>query len=202
MSVPAHIISHPLKGLVHGINYGTKIRFPHALVMTFLFKPDMNIVDKLRRILKLTFLHSRNLAAFVCVYKLVIALGRFTYRVGGIKVCLDHAFMCRGKMKRLRPQKISPRRVKYVQQTTGKRETRSSGSTMACTSSWCNRRFYRVVKLQCCELSNCSVLAFKNHHSWIACTRQKRILTVFTFFVQTNVSLVCSWCVGHCHVAL
>ena len=89
MSVPAHVISHPLKGLIHGINYGTKIRFPHALVMTFLFKPDLNIVDKLRRILKLTFLHSRNLAAFVCVYKFVIALGRFSNRVGGIKVCFD-----------------------------------------------------------------------------------------------------------------
>ena len=92
MSVPAHVISHPLKGLIRGINYGTKIRFPHALVMTFLFKPDLNIVDKLRRILKLTFLHSRNLAAFVCVYKLVIALGRFSYRVGGIKVCFQFRF--------------------------------------------------------------------------------------------------------------
>ena len=87
MSIPAYVVSHPLKGLIHGINYGTKIRFPHALVMTFLFKPDMDILSKIRRILKLTFLHARNLAAFVCVYKLVIAVGRFGYRAGGIKVC-------------------------------------------------------------------------------------------------------------------
>lgn len=75
-----------LKGLAHGVNYGTKIRMPHALVMTFLFKPDLSLFDKARRILKLTFLHARNLASFVFVYKVLITSGRIVHEALGFHV--------------------------------------------------------------------------------------------------------------------
>ena len=77
-----HLLTHPLKGLAHGLTYGTKIRAPHALVMTLLFKTEMSIPEKFKRIVKLTFLHARNLATFVTIYKFVIAiLGRVSFPV-------------------------------------------------------------------------------------------------------------------------
>jgi len=48
--------------------YGAKIRFPHALVMTFLFRDGL-LKDKLRYILKATVQHASNLAKFSFVYK-------------------------------------------------------------------------------------------------------------------------------------
>ncbi|XP_052800692.1 peroxisomal membrane protein 4-like [Mya arenaria] len=57
-----------LKGLRNGAVYGTKVRFPHALVMTFLFK-EGSLEEKLKFILEATFTHSKNLAAFVFLYK-------------------------------------------------------------------------------------------------------------------------------------
>eukprot|EP00842_Homolaphlyctis_polyrhiza_P005030 jgi/Hompol1/5528/HPOL_004500-RA len=50
-----------------------KIRFPHALVMTFLFRRT-NLKDMARQILKLTYQHSRNLAYFVTIYKTLMLL--------------------------------------------------------------------------------------------------------------------------------
>jgi peroxisomal membrane protein 4 len=65
-----------VKGAAHGLTYGTKIRLPHAFVMTFLFKPDLPAAQKLRTIATLAFLHARNLALFVGLYKALLALGR------------------------------------------------------------------------------------------------------------------------------
>nr|XP_002126961.1 peroxisomal membrane protein 4-like [Ciona intestinalis] len=59
-----------LKGIRNGIVYGVKIRFPHALVMTFLFK-DVPLKDKIRLILRATYQHARNLAQFTFLYKLL-----------------------------------------------------------------------------------------------------------------------------------
>jgi len=59
-----------LKGLRNGAVYGTRIRAPHAFVMTFLFAKG-KLLDKLRLILRLTYLHARNLATFVFSYKLL-----------------------------------------------------------------------------------------------------------------------------------
>lgn len=75
-----------LKGLMHGWNYGTKIRMPHALVMTFLFKPDLSLHNKFRQIMKLSFLHARNLSAFVLLYKLCLSAGTSAYKVIGVPV--------------------------------------------------------------------------------------------------------------------
>uniref|UniRef100_UPI00398EB6F4 peroxisomal membrane protein 4 n=1 Tax=Pristiophorus japonicus TaxID=55135 RepID=UPI00398EB6F4 len=57
-----------VKGFRNGVVYGAKIRAPHALVMTFLFKSG-SLLDKLKAIARATYTHSRNLAAFVFTYK-------------------------------------------------------------------------------------------------------------------------------------
>ncbi|XP_004697988.1 peroxisomal membrane protein 4 [Echinops telfairi] len=62
-----------VKGFRNGVVYGAKIRAPHALVMTFLFRTG-SLRDKLRAILQATYTHSRNLACFVLAYKGLCAL--------------------------------------------------------------------------------------------------------------------------------
>lgn len=64
-----------LRGFRHGAWYGAKIRFPHALVMTFLFRSG-SLSDKLRDIVNATYQHSRNLALYVSLYKLVTCVMR------------------------------------------------------------------------------------------------------------------------------
>ncbi|KAE8576622.1 hypothetical protein XENTR_v10004262 [Xenopus tropicalis] len=61
-----------IKGFRNGAVYGAKIRAPHALVMTFLFKSG-GLKEKLKAILQATFTHSRNLACFVFTYKSLMA---------------------------------------------------------------------------------------------------------------------------------
>ncbi|KAK9404684.1 peroxisomal membrane protein 4 [Crotalus adamanteus] len=62
-----------LKGFRNGAVYGVKIRAPHALVMTFLFKSG-SLKEKLKAILQATYLHSRTLACFVFTYKGLMAM--------------------------------------------------------------------------------------------------------------------------------
>ncbi|XP_004867986.1 peroxisomal membrane protein 4 isoform X1 [Heterocephalus glaber] len=62
-----------LKGFRNGAVYGAKIRAPHALVMTFLFRSG-SLREKLWAILQATYTHSWNLARFVFTYKGLCAL--------------------------------------------------------------------------------------------------------------------------------
>ncbi|XP_058032810.1 peroxisomal membrane protein 4 [Ahaetulla prasina] len=62
-----------LKGFRNGAVYGAKVRAPHALVMTFLFKSG-SLKEKLKAILQATYTHSRNLAYFVFTYKGLMAM--------------------------------------------------------------------------------------------------------------------------------
>lgn len=62
-----------LSGLIGGGRYGLKIRTPHAFVMTFLFGRHLSFRNKLKAIAKLAAEHASNLAAFACVYKLMLA---------------------------------------------------------------------------------------------------------------------------------
>lgn len=62
-----------IKGFRNGAVYGAKIRAPHALVMTFLFRSG-SLRKKLQAILQATYTHSRNLACFVFIYKGLCAL--------------------------------------------------------------------------------------------------------------------------------
>ena len=75
------IMKEELKALVNafllGGRYGVKIRLPHALVMTFLFRKDLSIQDKIRVVARATASHSQNLAIFALVYKCVLFLQKF-----------------------------------------------------------------------------------------------------------------------------
>ncbi|KAK9353773.1 Tim17/Tim22/Tim23/Pmp24 family-domain-containing protein [Lipomyces doorenjongii] len=63
-----HDVLGILKGLRNGAIYGSKVRFAHALVMTFLFR-NGSFKDKMVLIVKATREHARNLATFVFIYK-------------------------------------------------------------------------------------------------------------------------------------
>ena len=65
-----------LRGLRNGIIYGAKVRFPHALVMTFLFR-DGSFQDKLKGIAKATITHAKNLGLFALTFKLIRELLAF-----------------------------------------------------------------------------------------------------------------------------
>jgi peroxisomal membrane protein 4 len=57
-----------LKAIRNGIVYGAKIRFPHALVMVFLFRSG-TLQQKIKAIFKATRQHATNLAKFAFLYK-------------------------------------------------------------------------------------------------------------------------------------
>ncbi|KIW65188.1 hypothetical protein PV04_07468 [Phialophora macrospora] len=57
-----------VKAARNGAVYGAKVRFPHALVMVFMFRSG-TLREKLRLVLKATRQHARNLAFFATVYK-------------------------------------------------------------------------------------------------------------------------------------
>lgn len=63
-----------LAGTIGGGRYGVKIRLPHALLMTMLFKREATLKQKIRMILRLTANHSGSLAAFATVYKLILLI--------------------------------------------------------------------------------------------------------------------------------
>lgn len=63
-----------VSALIGGAKYGVKIRLPHALVMTFLFRKDLSTKKKLRTVLKLVVEHASNLAAFATIYKVALAV--------------------------------------------------------------------------------------------------------------------------------
>lgn len=64
-----------IKGARNGLVYGAKIRFPHALVMTFLFR-NGSLFEKAQWILSATFQHSKNLGRFVFLYKAILLLAK------------------------------------------------------------------------------------------------------------------------------
>mmetsp|Transcript_14580 Transcript_14580/g.21377 ORF Transcript_14580/g.21377 Transcript_14580/m.21377 type:complete len:294 (+) Transcript_14580:116-997(+) len=66
-----------LCAIYNGCKYGIKIRLPHALVMTFLFRRDLSSIDKLKMICKVTLEHSRNLGSFAGIYKTLLALLKY-----------------------------------------------------------------------------------------------------------------------------
>jgi hypothetical protein len=63
-----------------GGRYGAKIRLPHALIMTFLFKRDMSTRRKLRTAWQLVLEHASNLASFAAVYKILLFCLKWTSR--------------------------------------------------------------------------------------------------------------------------
>ncbi|KAF9581214.1 hypothetical protein BGW38_001861 [Lunasporangiospora selenospora] len=70
-----HDLLSIVKGFRNGLVYGAKIRFPHALVMTLLFRRT-NFKDMATFVLKATRQHARNLAFFATIYKTLLILQR------------------------------------------------------------------------------------------------------------------------------
>ncbi|KAI9884486.1 MAG: rRNA-binding ribosome biosynthesis protein rpf2 [Watsoniomyces obsoletus] len=66
-----------VKAARNGLVYGAKVRFPHALVMVFLFRTG-TVADKLRLILRATRQHARNLAIYASLYKFTLYMLRTT----------------------------------------------------------------------------------------------------------------------------
>ncbi|CAG8953767.1 hypothetical protein HYFRA_00006658 [Hymenoscyphus fraxineus] len=60
-----------VKAARNGAVYGAKVRFPHALVMIFLFRSG-TFEEKAALILKATRTHAQNLAKYATVYKLTM----------------------------------------------------------------------------------------------------------------------------------
>ncbi|KAJ2082310.1 hypothetical protein H4R24_001686 [Coemansia sp. RSA 988] len=71
-----HSVLSLIKGFRNGVVYGTKIRFPHALVMTLLFRTG-SPREKVNAILKATTAHARGLAFFVTTYKSMMLIQRY-----------------------------------------------------------------------------------------------------------------------------
>lgn len=57
-----------LRGAVHGLWYGAKVRFCHAIVITILFRKG-GLLQKMISVIKLTKEHSVRLAIYVFFYK-------------------------------------------------------------------------------------------------------------------------------------
>ncbi|KAJ4288131.1 hypothetical protein N0V90_012148 [Kalmusia sp. IMI 367209] len=72
-----HDVLALVKGIRNGIVYGTKVRFPHALVMIFLFRSG-SLRSKCWLVFKATRQHARNLGLFALVYKGTMLLLRHT----------------------------------------------------------------------------------------------------------------------------
>ncbi|KAF2996379.1 hypothetical protein G7054_g10462 [Neopestalotiopsis clavispora] len=62
-----------VKGARNGAVYGAKVRFPHALVMVFLFRSG-SFRQKVDLVFRATRTHARNLAKFATIYKTVCYL--------------------------------------------------------------------------------------------------------------------------------
>ncbi|KAK4634544.1 Peroxisomal membrane protein 4 [Fulvia fulva] len=78
-----------LKAIRNGAVYGTKVRFPHALVMIFLFRSG-TVQEKIKLVYKATRQHARNLALFAFLYKSSMLMLR---KASGDKQHHSHTFL-------------------------------------------------------------------------------------------------------------
>jgi peroxisomal membrane protein 4 len=69
LATVADEIQAVVAALVGGARYGVKIRLPHALVMTLLFRRDLTSSQKIRSVLKLALEHASSLGQFATLYK-------------------------------------------------------------------------------------------------------------------------------------
>ena len=63
-----------LFSLIGGARYGVKIRLPHAVIMTCLFRSNMSASEKLKQIIQLVREHATNLALFATIYKSMLLM--------------------------------------------------------------------------------------------------------------------------------
>jgi len=65
-----------LKAARNGAVYGAKVRFPHALVMIFMFRSG-TVQEKLKLIFRATRTHAQNLAKYATIYKATMLLLKY-----------------------------------------------------------------------------------------------------------------------------
>ena len=87
-----------LRGFRQGVVYGAKIRFPHALVMTALFRSG-SVSSKANDIIQATYTHARSLGYYVALYKLLTCLLRhLTHSSTSPLIPLTSGFIAGGLM--------------------------------------------------------------------------------------------------------
>ncbi|KAG2204640.1 hypothetical protein INT46_006739 [Mucor plumbeus] len=84
-----HDILSILKGFRSGVVYGAKVRFPHALVMTILFKTG-SLESKVKGIFRATKQHAQNLGIFATIYKTLMIVQK---KINGGKEASIHPFI-------------------------------------------------------------------------------------------------------------
>ncbi|RUS16028.1 Tim17/Tim22/Tim23/Pmp24 family-domain-containing protein [Endogone sp. FLAS-F59071] len=84
-----HEVLAIVKGVRNGVVYGAKVRFPHALVMTFLFR-SASLKEHIKFIYKATKQHATNLGSFVFIYKTLMLLQK---KANGDKQANIHPFL-------------------------------------------------------------------------------------------------------------
>lgn len=70
------VIAIVLYALRQGANYGAKIRVPHAVLMAALYRRHRSLADNALEVATVGWEHARNLAYFVALYKLAVAVLR------------------------------------------------------------------------------------------------------------------------------
>lgn len=85
-----HDILAIVKGARNGIVYGAKIRFPHALVMVFLFGSGTPR-EKLNKIVTAARQHATRLGMYVAIYKIIMMIQRDLFTNG--KEAPNHSFV-------------------------------------------------------------------------------------------------------------
>jgi len=74
-------INAVVAAVLGGARYGVKIRLPHALLMTLLFRQNQSASKKVATILKLTRDHAVNLATFAAIYKVNFTAGFISIQI-------------------------------------------------------------------------------------------------------------------------
>lgn len=89
-----HDLLAVVKAARNGAVYGAKVRFPHALVMVFLFRSG-SFRQKADLVFRATRTHARNLAKFATIYKLMCyALKHYGPTPGKEGECLSFLYSC------------------------------------------------------------------------------------------------------------
>jgi hypothetical protein len=89
-------INAVVAAVLGGARYGVKIRLPHALLMTLLFRQNQSASKKVATILKLTRDHAVNLATFAAIYKVHFTAGFISIQIRTILTlpCTLHHRRC------------------------------------------------------------------------------------------------------------
>jgi len=76
-------VLHTFSTFLSGFKYGTKIRLPHATIMTLIFQRHLPPREQARRIYRAVLTHAYNLGLFAMIYKAaLLALKHTTVRSG------------------------------------------------------------------------------------------------------------------------